>query len=112
VYVRTYYNFYNANKIITYIDFAKLTRKRAQNALQEQQRLAQQRSFLHHPYPPPPYLQMTSQSQNALKIAHYPGFPQHNNVSQSGNQFITTTTTPPISMVTQTEYSNTRIEID
>ena len=49
-------------------------------------------------------IQMTSQSQCALKIAHYPGFPQHN-VGQGGNQFITPTTSPSISMVTRTGYS-------
>jgi hypothetical protein len=98
------------NKITKYIDFAKLTRKRAQNAIQEQQqRLAQHRTFLHHPYPPQ-YLQMANQNQNTLNIAQYPGFPQHN-VSQSGNQFINTT--PSISRVTQMGYSSTtRIEID
>ncbi|GES96126.1 hypothetical protein RCL_jg461.t1 [Rhizophagus clarus] len=78
------------------LHFAKLTRKRAQNAIQEQQqRLAQHRAFLQHPYPSGPYLQ----NQPTLNIAQYPGFPQHN-TSQSGNQFINTTP-PPISRVTQ-----------
>ncbi|GBB89745.1 hypothetical protein RclHR1_16520005 [Rhizophagus clarus] len=90
------------------LHFAKLTRKRAQNAIQEQQqRLAQHRAFLQHPYPSGPYLQ----NQPTLNIAQYPGFPQHN-TSQSGNQFINTTP-PPISRVTQVGYSSTtRIEID
>ncbi|CAG8526978.1 9875_t:CDS:2 [Funneliformis mosseae] len=66
------------------LHFAKLTRKRAQIAIQEQQqRLAQQRTVLHHPYSSP-YLQMSSQR-------HYPGFPQHT-IAQSGSQFINTTT--------------------
>ncbi|CAB4382734.1 unnamed protein product [Rhizophagus irregularis] len=93
------------------LHFAKLTRKRAQNAIQEQQqRLAQHRTYLHHPYPPP-YLQIANQNQNALNITQYPGFPQHN-VSQSGNQFINTPP-PSISRVSQGGYSSTtRIEID
>ncbi|CAI2169106.1 9138_t:CDS:2 [Funneliformis geosporum] len=86
------------------LHFAKLTRKRAQIAIQEQQqRLAQQRTALHHPYPSP-YLQMSSQR-------HYPGFPQHT-IAQNGSQFINTTT-PTIPRGPQVDYSSTtRIEID